>query len=302
MKISFCLIVHNEARTLRANLDHLYPHAHQIIVCEGAITLLRHQLDLSARSGDGTNDILDEYPDPERKLLVIRRDWETKDEMAAAYAVHATGDLIWHVDADEFYEEDCFGFVRGEFQDDPALDTLEIPHRIFWKSPRHVLVDADGNDRWCLVPRVLRRAPGMSVSHIPVRRIINGKPDESNRRPPREARIVCWHYGWNDDARVRAKLRIYSTRDQKTTRPGWIDSVWDRWTPDQPDEAWPDGVHPAKAVRAWPRPFTRPHPRCIAPILNRLDVLRHGGFTPSFSPEPSTSSGRTSSGLRSGHS
>lgn len=278
MTFSFCMIVYNEARTLRANLDHLYPHARQIIVCEGAIELLRRQLDIGPRSTDGTCEILAEYPDPERKLLVLQRDWETKDDMAAAYAAQASADLLWHVDADEFYAADAFDLVHAEFRDDPALHTLEVPHLIFWKSPGHVLVDSNGGERWCSVPRVLRNAPGMSVSHIPVRRIIDGKREETHRRRPHDPRIVCWHYGWNDDARVRAKMRIYATRDAKSTRTNWIEQVWDRWRPDQPDEAWPDGVHPARAIRAWPWRFTRPHPQCVAPLLGRLDLLRevHG--------------------------
>lgn len=276
MKISFCLIAFNEAGTLRANLEHLYPHAHEIIVCEGSIALLRDELGLAPRSDDGTLEILASFPDPQRKLHVIQRDWTDKNEMSAAYAERVTGDLLWHVDADEFYDDYAFDAVPREFSD-PELLVLDMPMLIFWKSPRFILVDALGRERWCVVPRVLRVAPGMSVRHIPVRRVLGGAVEDRGRRIPHDEQLVNWHYGWNDDARVRMKMGIYSRRDRKTTRANWLAEVWDRWTPDAPDHAWPDGVHPASAHRLWPAPFRRSHPRCVRRILDRLDALHAVG-------------------------
>ncbi|MBI5863658.1 MAG: glycosyltransferase, partial [Planctomycetes bacterium] len=269
MKLSFCLIAFNEAATLRANLDHLYPHAHEIIVCEGSIRLLRDVLGVGPRSNDGTLEILADYPDRQRKLRVIQRAWRDKDEMSAAYAELVTGDLLWHVDADEFYDDEVFAAVPREFED-PSLQALEMPMRIFWKSPRWILAERDGNDLWCRVPRALRVSPGMSVSHVPVRRIIRGVRENTGIRPPCDPRILNWHYGWNDDARVRMKMQIYSRRDAKTTRANWIENVWDRWTPDSPDHAFPAGVHPATAWQLWPRPFRGEHPRCVRALLPDL--------------------------------
>lgn len=276
MTISFCLIAYNEAVTLEANLRSLYPHAHEIIVCEGSVALLRQQLGAPKRSDDGTCEMLASFPDSQHKLHVIQRAWSDKNEMSAAYAEYATGDLIWHVDADEFYDAHTLAAVAREFADDASLSTLDVPMYVFWKSPSWVLATAEGDDRWFRYARVLRRTPGMSVRHIPVRRIVGGVVDESGRRGPRDPRIVGWHYAWNDDARVRTKFALYSRRDARTTRANWLRDVWERWTPDSADADWPDGVHPSTQWRLWPRRFSGSHPRSVtsaAGLLERLDLL-----------------------------
>lgn len=272
MRISFCLIAFNESKTLRANLDHLYTHAHEIIICEGSIAQLRDSLGLPTRSNDGTCEMLADYPDPDRKLRVIQRAWRDKNEMSAVYAELATGEVIWHVDADEFFDEYSLQAIPREFED-PGLNTLIVPHIVFWKSPAWVLAAADRDVRWCRVPRVLRVSRGMSVRHIPVRRVIAGAVDESGMREPRDSRINTWHYAWNDDVRVRTKMTLYSTRDAKTTRPGWIEQVWDRWSPDALRDEFPEGVHPAKGLRLWPQQYRGEHPECVKGILNSLNLL-----------------------------
>lgn len=270
-QISFCLIIFNEARTLRANLDHLYPHAREIIICEGSIALLRTELGVPARSDDGTLDVLGAFPDPLGKLRILQRDWRDKDEMAAAYAAMAGGDLIWHVDADEFYDEGAFEAARREFADE-SLNTLIMPHLIFWKTPRHVLASAEGDPHWCRVPRVLRRCAGMSVRHVPVRRIVEGRVDESGMRGPRDPSLVCHHYGWNDDSRTRLKYELYRRRDARTHRDDWLRTVWDRWTPGSAASEWPEGVHPSRQWRLWPIEYRGPHPAAIEPVLADLNV------------------------------
>lgn len=282
MTISFCLIAYNEAATLAANLQSLYPHAHEIIVCEGSIALLREQLGIGARSDDGTCELMEGFPDPQKKLRVIQRDWIDKNEMSAAYATLATGDLIWHVDADEFYDEYTLAGVPREFAADRSLNTLDVPMYVFWKSPGWLLATGEGEDRWFRYARVLRRTPGMSVRHIPVRRLIDGAVDESGHRGPRDAQICGWHYAWNDDARVRTKMGLYSARDAKTTRAGWLERVWDRWSPEDCDSRWPEGVHPSTQWRLWPRRFLGMHPISVTKhpeLMHRLDLLQPAGTT-----------------------
>jgi len=269
VKLSFCMIVFNEARTLKANLAHLYPHAHEIIICEGSVEALRLVAGVGPRSDDGTLELLKSFPDPDRKLRILQRDWTDKNEMASAYAEYSTGDLVWHVDADEFYDPYSLRAVPRAFRD-PELTTLAVPMYVFWMSPDFVLADADGDDRWFCYARVLRRTDGMSVSHLPIRRIIHGQREEQGLRRPRDSNITAWHYAWNDDARVRLKLQLYQQRDAGSTRANWLAEVWDRWSPDSPPEAWPDGVHPSRLWHLWPRRFAGRHPECVQGLLDGL--------------------------------
>ena len=117
----------------------------------------------------------------------------------------------------------------------------------------------------------------MSVQHMPVRRMIGGRVDEAGMRGPRDDRVTAWHYAWNIDERVRLKMRLYQARDAKTTRPAWLEAVWDTWQPGSPDEAWPDGVHPSTLWRLWPRPYTGDHPQAVRKLLERLNVFQQTG-------------------------
>jgi|GEM_PF-2408594 len=266
------MIAFNEAPTICANLAHLYPHAHEIIVCEGSVVSLRHHAGVGMRSDDGTIELLNGFPDPEGKIRVVQEAWEDKNEMAAAYARWATGDLIWHVDADEFYDAHAFSAVPREF-DDPDLTALAIPMYVFWKSPDFVLVDESGDDRWFRYVRVLRRRDGMSVQHLPIRRIIDGKPEDGGIRAPRDSRITGWHYAWNSHARVTLKMKLYGNRDASTMRSDWLETVWNRWHPGTAQCDWPVGVHPSELWKLWPNRFDRGHPDSVQDLLSSFDLL-----------------------------
>ena len=263
----------NEATTLRANLAHLYPHAHEIVICEGSIAKLRDVCGVGARSDDGTLEIIESFPDPDHKITLLQQTWSDKNEMSAAYAEVASGDIIWHVDADEFYDENAFHAVREEFAHADLL-TLDVPMYVFWKSPDYVLVDESGDDRWFRYARVLRRTPGMSVLHIPVRRVIGGLVDEAGRRGPSDPRVLAYHYAWNSDARVRMKMRLYEHIYAKTTRADWIDDIWCRWSPQSSRSDWPDGLHPSREWKLWAAPFTCKHPKSVGDLLGEFDCLR----------------------------
>lgn len=272
MNISFCMIAFNEATTITANLAHLYPHAHEIIVCEGSVAPLRRHAGVGLRSDDGTVELLKQFPDPEGKLHIIQAPWQDKNEMATAYARCATGDLIWHVDADEFYDVHSFAAVPREF-DDPDLTALTIPMHVFWKSPDFLLVDESGDDCWFNYVRVLRRREAMSVLHLPIRRIIDGEAEQSGVRPPRDPRIRAWHYAWNGNDRVALKMLLYANRDASTTKQDWLMNVWNQWRPTDSDPQWPRGVHPSTLWKLWPRRFNGAHPECVKNLLPAFDLL-----------------------------
>jgi hypothetical protein len=115
-KITFGLIVLNGEPFTRYNLRALYPFAHQIIVAEGASPKAAHVATPDGHSIDGTLDILRRFKaeeDPEDKIIIVTAEDEghpngfwpgEKDEQSQAYAKRATGDWLWQVDIDEFYQ------------------------------------------------------------------------------------------------------------------------------------------------------------------------------------------------------
>ena len=72
MKISFGIIVVNGEPFIKYNLENLYPHAHEILIVEGAVEKFKHASTPDGHSLDNTVKIIKEFPDPENKIKLIQ--------------------------------------------------------------------------------------------------------------------------------------------------------------------------------------------------------------------------------------
>ena len=73
------MIILNGEPFTRFNLRSLYPHAHQIIVVEGATAFAAEAATAEGHSSDETLDILHEFQrneDPENKLTIVTAETE----------------------------------------------------------------------------------------------------------------------------------------------------------------------------------------------------------------------------------
>lgn len=114
-KISFGIIVLNGEPFTRYNLRNIYPYAHEIIIAEGASPKAAHVATPNGHSLDGTLEILRRFKaeeDPENKIKIVTAEDEghpngfwpgEKDQQSQAYAKYCTGNFLWQVDIDEFY-------------------------------------------------------------------------------------------------------------------------------------------------------------------------------------------------------
>ena len=113
MKIAFGMIVFNGDFVLKECLESVYPYATQILISEGPV---RYWQDEGfTTSTDRTNEILDNFPDPENKITVVHGQFEEKDEECRAYMPHMRDDIdyIWNLDSDEIYKpEDIEKIIR----------------------------------------------------------------------------------------------------------------------------------------------------------------------------------------------
>ena len=128
----------------RYNLRALYPFAHQIIVVEGACPGAAEQATADGHSTDGTLELLRRFQseeDPEGKLSVVTAEDEghpdgfwpgEKDEMSQAYGRRATGDLLWQVDVDEFYQPRDMARVLERLDRDRSIQAVTLKQRTFW--------------------------------------------------------------------------------------------------------------------------------------------------------------------------
>ena len=141
-RISFGMIVLNGEPFLRYNLRALYPHAHDIIVVEGAAPGAVNIATADGHSRDATLEILADFKaheDPDDKLQIVTRDgfWSEKDEMSQAYARRATGDYLWQVDVDEFYLPTDIETVIDMLHADASITAVSFDTITFWGAPNY---------------------------------------------------------------------------------------------------------------------------------------------------------------------
>lgn len=172
-RVTFGIIVLNGEPFTRYCLRALYPFAHEIIVVEGAAPASANIATTDGHSTDGTLETLHRFKaedDPEDKVQIVVRDgfWSEKDEQSQAYAKWATGDYLWQVDIDEFYQPDDMRAVLEMLQQDPQITAVSFKQITFWGGFDHI------TDGWYLrrganiYHRLFKWGPGYRyVTHRP---------------------------------------------------------------------------------------------------------------------------------------
>ena len=124
-KISFGIIVLNGEPFTRYNLRNIYDFAYEIVIAEGASLKAAHIANSEGHSTDGTLEILREFKqkeDPDNKITIVTAEDEgypngfwpgEKDEQSQAYAKRCTGEFLWQLDIDEFYDKADIEKIAG---------------------------------------------------------------------------------------------------------------------------------------------------------------------------------------------
>ncbi|HAF96491.1 MAG: hypothetical protein A2X34_01840 [Elusimicrobia bacterium GWC2_51_8] len=151
IRITFGIIVLNGEPFTRYNLRALYPFAHQIIVVEGACRAAEQVSSPNGHSKDGTLETLRRFKqeeDPDRKITIVTAEEEghpdgfwpgEKNEMSQAYAKRATGNWLWQVDVDEFYQPEDIAVVVGMLKANPCIRKVCFRVLTFWGGPDYVV-------------------------------------------------------------------------------------------------------------------------------------------------------------------
>ncbi len=139
-RITFGIIVLNGEPFIRYTLRALYPFAHEIIVVEGAAPGAKNVATPDGHSRDSTLHTLRNFQqseDPDKKLTIVTRDgfWTEKDEMSQAYAERATGDYLWQVDVDEFYQPAHMRAICDMLMADSTITAMSFDTLTFWGAP-----------------------------------------------------------------------------------------------------------------------------------------------------------------------
>jgi glycosyltransferase involved in cell wall biosynthesis len=245
MKFSFGMIVFNGDFFLRQCLDGVYDFAHEIVIVEGADAVSQPFANTDGSSTDRTWEILQNYPDPKRKIRLVRGKFRDKDEQSNAFMQHLTGDFVWLLDSDEMYQPQDMERLARTLQDDPQLMAVEMRHRVFFGGLDRI---AHGKHWELTFWRIHRLYPGARyISHRPVNimhpsgRTMNDMKHLSADQLD-EMGIRMMHYSYVLDRQVEEKMRYHShwrptkyprEKDVNYFHYDYIEKIWQPWKTDR---------------------------------------------------------------------
>ena len=220
------MIVCNGMPWLPLQLKHIYPLYDEIIIVEGADQWYSVQIQ-STNSTDGTLEYIRNFPDPDKKItLITKPGWETKDCMSMAYSKIITGDIVFHIDADEFMSEDVVRKCTEIFKREPNT-YISVPQYIIYKTGYAIIRTAEEGPFWNTPPRVLARSEKYLIGHIPICYV-----DPENPRKKYWAKqfrlsqvrlgekiyeygIYSVHYSWATWQQMKEKILYHCSREKR---------------------------------------------------------------------------------------
>lgn len=113
VKLAAGMIVLNGDFVLKQCLEQLYPHMDQILIAEGPVKFFQDKG--LTTSTDQTNEILENFPDPDNKITIVHGQFSEKDEQCNAYMKHLRDDIDYliNVDSDEVYKSEDLIKLKG---------------------------------------------------------------------------------------------------------------------------------------------------------------------------------------------
>lgn len=105
-KITFGMIIFESDYVLQQCIEQVYPFAHSIVISEGPVAYWQNLG--RTTSTDRTNDIINNFYDPDKKIKIVHGMFDEKDDQCRAYInlIPDDTDYLWNLDADEVYKTD----------------------------------------------------------------------------------------------------------------------------------------------------------------------------------------------------
>jgi len=245
VKITAGMIIFNGEKfapkgMLKAQLTQLYYLADQIIIVEGATRSDQktHYFDGDAtwctpdgKSTDNTISIIKEFPDPEKKITLIEPHgfWNGKTQMCNEWSKLATGDYMWQVDIDEFYQKEDIGRIKHILKKyEPNAVHFYANH--FWGDFKNCIDETSpytwGNNLpW---QRIFRHVPGSRwARHEPPTYILPDGTDCNEKQVvPRDETlrigIKMFHYSYVTPEQIFFKSKFYNQTWTEKTYKTWL--------------------------------------------------------------------------------
>jgi hypothetical protein len=280
MKIAFGMIVFEGDYVLKQCLEQVYPFAEQILIAEGPVKYWQDKG--RTTSTDNTNEILDNFPDPENKIKIVHGQFKEKDDQCRAYMdlIHDDIDYIWNLDSDEVYSTENLMKTIKVLTDEQPTSVGMTSFSFYGGFDRHLTGFELNTDNFL---RIFKYTPGSTwKTHRPptiqypsdiVRRHI-----DSDTLYARHG-ICMHHYSYVFPTQVASKVGYYKAC---VSKQNCIDDYFERvylpWAMGGSDDKQKieqrfKGVHEFKpSVRGacFTEPFTGKHPESIVKNMSTL--------------------------------
>lgn len=282
VKIAVGMIVFEGDYVLKQCLDQLYPHVDQILISEGPVAYWRNQG--RTTSTDRTNEILDTYPDPDKKLIVVHGQYREKDDQSNAYTKHIRNDIdyLWMVDSDEVYKTSDILRMKS-LLDEERPTSVGVQSCSFYGGFDSYLTGFELNTDNFL--RIFRYVPGSEwLSHRPPTMKypahIQKKHITSDDLYARTG-IQMYHYSYVFPRQVHTKTSYYSTFVKNGNIPDYFKIVYLQWVKGTSEirsqiERHFSGVHewiPSRRGPCFTKHFSGEHPESVSASIDSLRTL-----------------------------
>lgn len=228
IRIAAGMIIFNGNYVLKECLESMYPHVTQILIAEGPVTYWQSQE--FTTSTDGTNDILHEFYDPDKKIQIVHGQYNEKTEQANAYMhlLDSRNTYIWNLDCDEIFKSEDIKTIKQLLEKHKYTD-VNFRSCTFVGGFEEILTGFEESAQFIRIRRVYPRSRWSK--HRP--------PTIPLQEPSRtlgfdtldnDYNIRMYHYSYVFPEQVRQKVQYYKAAISKDNCiDNFFEEVWLPW-------------------------------------------------------------------------
>ena len=275
------MIVLNGLPWIEFSLKSIYPHAHEIIIVEGAVEKALFAANLDGSSIDGTVEFIKSFPDPQRKIKLFQGLWPEKAEMQDYALRYVTGDYVWLIDSDEVYKDEHIEQVRRVLSGDPEITQINFIPYNFWKGLDYVFKSPIFERPEVHYRRVFKyRYDARFVSHRPPTLLYPQLGTTADKLKvvdgfaTRRMGIEMFHYSYVLKKQVRQKISLYKRYGWGNIwgvdLDRWFNECFLKWTPETREEIEKKWGIWTGDVNSYTEKFTGTHPQVMNEFIERF--------------------------------
>ena len=284
LKIAFGMIVFEGDYVLHEALESVYPYAEQILIAEGPVQFWQDRGKVT--STDKTNQIIDNFPDPEGKISIVHGQFAEKDEQCRAYMPFLNDDIdyIWNLDSDEVFKgEDIEKII--EILEKEKYTSVGVRSCSFYGGCNHYISGFEQMKDNFL--RIFKVYPGANwLTHRPPTIVapegVETLPEKhlDSETLWRDHGVQMYHYSYVFPTQVKNKLEYYKAKVSKQyCHPNYFDDIYLPWVTGnrEVEKAW-KGVHefnPNIRMHSFTEEFSGSHPVAILKSMDKLTTRLH---------------------------